>query len=42
MANTIDFKLRTPADLKGVNALKQSLNEDRKELSRLIHDIDNE
>lgn len=39
MANTIDFKLRTIADLKGVNELKQSLNEVRKEFTVLEHPL---
>lgn len=39
MANTIDFKLRTIADLKGVNELKQSLNEVRKEFTVFEHPL---
>ena len=32
MANTIDFKLRTIADLKGVNELKRQLQDINREL----------
>ena len=35
MANTIDFKLRTIADLKGVNELKKNLNEVKKMVNEI-------
>lgn len=35
MANTIDFKLRTIADLKGVNELKKNLNEVKKMVTEI-------